>query len=289
MTPAEALDFASWAPGWLGLAFAVGMGIGCRSGGRGGPLVLEAPVVAHELQAPIDRHVTLHSPAIKQLRFLAFAGIIAGGIVGEVAARRLPVNVPAALIASAAAFTLAAVASAGLAMIVSGRRVGWFMANVVAAVLLIWSAIDIVAKTTTSPATLLAQIAFWPIHFRAIDAARRRRWPWSVVIVGYLILGGMSVEAALRRAGLGVPAALRRDLAGRAHRRAAPPPALARDTALSSLDPPSRRSGRLLPAPVETRTAERLSLPRRSRCAHRLVWAGRRTCRSAPCGGASPR
>jgi hypothetical protein len=40
LTSSEALDFAAWAPGWLGLAFAVGMGIGCRSGGRGGPLVL---------------------------------------------------------------------------------------------------------------------------------------------------------------------------------------------------------------------------------------------------------
>ncbi len=67
-------------------------------------------------------------------------------------------------------------------MIISGRRVGWFMANVVAAVLLIWSVVDIVAKTTTSPATMLAQIAFWPIQFRpiafvgiALAVCRRRR------------------------------------------------------------------------------------------------------------------
>ena len=201
LTPAEALDFAAWAPGWLGLAFAVGMGIGCRSGGRGGPLVLEAPVVAHELQAPIDRNAALHGPAIKQLRFLAFAGIIAGGIIGEVAARRLPVNIPAALAACAAAFTVAALAGAGLAMIISGRRTGWMMANVVATVLVLWSVVDIIAKTTTSPATMLAQIAFWPIQFRPI-AFVGIALALAVVAVGYATLGGMSIEAALRRAGL---------------------------------------------------------------------------------------
>jgi hypothetical protein len=93
------------------------------------------------------------------------------------------------------------VASAGLAMIISGRRVGWFMANAVAAVLLIWSGIDILAKTTTSPATMLAQIAFWPIHFEPI-ALVGVALALALVVAGYFILGGMSVEAALRRAGL---------------------------------------------------------------------------------------
>lgn len=201
LTQAEALDFAHWAPGWLGLAFAVALGIGCRSGGRGGPLVLEAPVVAHELQAPVDRNATLHSPAIKQLRFLAFAGIVAGGIVGEVAARRLPISIPAALAACAVSFALAALASAGTAMVVSGRRVGWFAANVVAALLIAWSVVDAVLKTTTSPATMLAQISFWPIDFRPIGIVGAVL-ALLVVVVGYFTLGGMSVEAALRRAGL---------------------------------------------------------------------------------------
>ena len=42
-------------PMWLGLLVAVAVGIGLRSGGRGGPLVLEAPVVMHELNAPVSR------------------------------------------------------------------------------------------------------------------------------------------------------------------------------------------------------------------------------------------
>jgi hypothetical protein len=201
LTTAEALDFASWAPPWLGFAFAVGIGIGCRSGGRGGPLVLEAPVVAHELQAPIERSSVLHSPAVKQLRFLVFAGVIAGGIVGEVAARRLPVNLAAAIIASAAAFALAGVAGAGIAMIVSGRRVGWFAANALAAVIVAWSIVDVALETTTSPVTMLAQLAFWPLEFRPI-ALVGVALALALAVVGYFTLGGMSLEAALRRAGL---------------------------------------------------------------------------------------
>jgi hypothetical protein len=201
LAPEAAVEFATWAPGWLGLVFAIAVGIGLRSGGRGGPLVLEAPVVVHELQAPVDRAAVLRTPVVKQLRFLGFAGIVAGGIVGEVAARRLPVNVAAAVAASAAAFALAAVAAAGAAMIVSGRRIGWMFANVVAALLVGWSVVDIATDGTTSPFTCLAQLAFWPIEFRALALVGVAV---AVIAVGtgYVMRRGISVEAALRRAGL---------------------------------------------------------------------------------------
>ncbi|MSX95753.1 MAG: hypothetical protein F2739_04345, partial [Actinobacteria bacterium] len=92
LTNAEALQFADEAPMWLGLGFAIAIGIGLRSGGRGGPLVLEAPVVMHELNAPVPRESVVRGPAIKQLRFMAFAGAVIGAIIGEVSAHRLPVN-----------------------------------------------------------------------------------------------------------------------------------------------------------------------------------------------------
>jgi hypothetical protein len=201
LAPSEALDFATWAPAWLGLVFAVGLGIGARSGGRGGPLVLEAPVVVHELQAPIERTAALRTPAVKQLRFLAFAGVIVGGIVGEVAARRLPVNVAAAIVASAATFALASVAGAGVAMIVSGRRIGWFPSNALAALVVGWSVLDIVFDATTSPLTLLAKLAFWPIEVEPI-ALIGVVVAIALVGLGYLTVGGLSIESALRRAGL---------------------------------------------------------------------------------------
>ena len=69
LTNEEALRFANEAPMWLGLGFAIAIGVGLRSGGRGGPLVLEAPVVMHELNAPVPRESVVRGPAIKQLRF----------------------------------------------------------------------------------------------------------------------------------------------------------------------------------------------------------------------------
>jgi hypothetical protein len=201
LSDAEAVDFATWGPAALGLVFALAVGIGLRSGGRGGPLVLEAPVVAHELQAPLDRGVVLRSPALKQLRFLAFAGALVGAIVGEVAARRLPVNVVAAIACGAATFALAAVLAAGVAMIASGRRLGWGAANVLAAVVLAWSAVDLVLEARTSPLSLLADLAFWPIEVRP-DAAVGIVVAVVVPLLGLRWVGGISIEGAVRRAGL---------------------------------------------------------------------------------------
>jgi hypothetical protein len=197
----EAADFANQAPMWLGLAFAVAVGVGLRSGGRGGPLVLEAPVVMHELSAPVPRSEVVRGPAIKQLRFLAFSGAVVGAIIGELAARRLPVNPVASIVCTAIAFALAGVLASATAMAVSGRRVRWWPANGLALAIVLWSAIDVVTKHQTSPMTLLANIAFWPITFRILAIVA------VVLVVGIVVLalrriGDLSIEHALRRAGL---------------------------------------------------------------------------------------
>ena len=201
LTDAEALTFATEAPAWLGLLFAVAAGIGLRSGGRGGPLVLEAPVVMHELNAPVPRAEVVRAPAIKQLRFMAFCGAVVGAIIGEVAAHRVPVNPAAAIAACALSFALAGVLSSAVALAASGRRLRWWPANLLAAVLIAWSALDIVVGVTTSPFTLLAQISFWPIVFRALALV-------PVVLIALVVwaglsrIGDLSIEHALRRAGL---------------------------------------------------------------------------------------
>jgi hypothetical protein len=197
----EALAFARDRTALLGAVFAVVVAVGLRSGGRGGPLVLEAPVVVHELGAPVDRAAALRTPALKQLRFLAFAGAVTGGIVGEVAARRMPVQVPAAIACCAAAGALAAVAAAGAAMVLSGRRVGWWTANVLAVAVVAWSGVDLALGTRTSPLTLLAELAFWPIELR-LTALIGVATAVALAVAGVLGIAGISVEAAMRRAGL---------------------------------------------------------------------------------------
>ncbi len=198
---ADAATFAREAPMWLGLGIAVAVGIGLRSGGRGGPLVLEAPVVMHELNAPVPRAEVVRSPAIKQLRFLAFAGAVAGAIVGELAARRLPVNIAAAVACCALTFALAGVLASATAMAASGRRLRWWPANALAVVVIGWSVLDVVTKHTTSPLTMLADIALWPITFRAVGVV-------GLVLVAVVVvlalsrIGDLSIEHAMRRAGL---------------------------------------------------------------------------------------
>ncbi len=201
LSVAEAMDVANVAPAVLGLVFAVALGIGLRSGGRGGPLVLEAPVVAHELAAPVRRRDVLRGPALKQLRFLAFVGTVVGAIIGEVSARRLPVNVAATMACCAVTFALVAMLAAGAGMALSGRRVGWWQANAVAAVVLAWSGIDVVAGIKTSPLTLLGELAFWPLELRPI-ALVGVGVALAVIALGLVGIGDISVEAAGRRAGL---------------------------------------------------------------------------------------
>ena len=201
LTNEEALQFANEAPMWLGLGFAIAIGIGLRSGGRGGPLVLEAPVVMHELNAPVSRASVVRRPAIKQLRFMAFAGTVIGAIIGEVAAHRLPVNPAVAIACGGLAFALAGMLASATALAASGRRLRWWPANFLAAGIIGWSVLDVLGKRTTSPFTLLADIAFWPIEFRALAL-------FSVVLVGVAVwlglsrIGDLSIEHALRRAGL---------------------------------------------------------------------------------------
>lgn len=201
LSPAEQQTFLDNAVPWLGLAFALAVAIGMRSGGRGGPLTLEAASVQHELMAPIPYGVTLREPALKQLRFLAFAGMSVGACVGVLAMRRFPENPIAIVAACAFGFALASTLAVATAMIFSGQRVGRRVSNVLAVLILAWSAADIALGTTTSPLTLLASLSFAGISFDPLSLV-------TVVLVSAAIgvaivgLGGISIDDARRRAGL---------------------------------------------------------------------------------------
>ena len=196
-----AAQLASKGPGWLGLGFALAFAFGLRSGARGGPLTVEPATVQHELLAPIDRGATLRGPAFKQLRFLAFCGAIVGGVVGILASHQVPANPALTTICSAAAFAIAATGASATAMAMSGRRIGIWVANGLALVLLAWSAADASLGTQTSPLTWLGSLAFWELAFTPLAIV-------SVVLVALIAfvglrgLGGTSIEEARRRAGL---------------------------------------------------------------------------------------
>jgi len=188
-------------PAVLGAVFALGLFFALRSGARGGPLTLEAPAVFHELLAPVARSRSLRAPAVKQIRFMAFSGAVVGAAVGYLGARRLPEDSLLATVTTAAAFSVAAVGAVGVAMVVSGRRWGIWVANGLGVVLLAWSAADVAAGTTTSPASLLGTLALSGLDPSPLAVAGVALFV-AAAVLGVAGVGGTSIEAARRRASL---------------------------------------------------------------------------------------
>jgi hypothetical protein len=186
---------------YVGAAAALAFAIGLRSGGRGGPLVVEAADVRHVLMAPVDRRTALWGTAIRQFRFMLLIGGGAGAVAGLLAFRRLP-GAPFAWVVCGVVVGVAAVVGGfGMAMLVSGLRLGRWIGGSLSLLVLAWSALDIVQQSVTSPASLLGQLALWPLKVHVVDVL-------GVVValafvpVGFSLIGGTSLEASERRAGL---------------------------------------------------------------------------------------
>ncbi len=192
---------ASRGPAFVGLAAAVALVIGLRSGGRGGPLALEAPDVRHVLLSPVDRAAALRGPAFHQLRFLTFAGVATGAVAGQLALRRLPGN-GAAWVACGAAFGLMVTALGyGAALTVSGRRLPSWPGTVFGGLLVAWSVANATGHGPTAPATFAGRLALWPLHFDAV-ALLPVALAAALVVAGLFGMAGVSLEAAERRTSL---------------------------------------------------------------------------------------
>lgn len=201
LSPGQVADIRTYGGAVVGLAVALVFAIGMRSGGRGGPLVVEAADVRHVLLAPIDRSVALRGPAIRQLRFLVLIGGGAGAIIGLLALRRVP-GTPGAWLACGAIVGASTVSAGfGLAMIVSGRRFGRWWGGLLALAVLGWSAADVNWHLVTSPASLLGRLALWPLAVHPLDLVGLLI-AVAAVAAGLAVAGGTSLEASERRASL---------------------------------------------------------------------------------------
>ncbi|HUS60564.1 MAG TPA: hypothetical protein VMY34_00100, partial [Acidimicrobiales bacterium] len=110
-------------PGWLGGVAAFALALGLRSGSRGGPLALERAEVRHVLLAPVDRTSALRTPAIRQLRFLVFVGMLVGGVAGNLASNRLPGNSLSWIATGVLAGVTTVGLSVGAALVAAGLRI----------------------------------------------------------------------------------------------------------------------------------------------------------------------
>jgi hypothetical protein len=201
LSPSSLTKLADQGPAAIGLLIAVTVAFGLRSGGRGGPLTLEAPVVQHELMAPVPRDAVVRGPAIKQIRFMAFSGLIVGAVVGMLTGRQLPGGVGSPMLFGALTGALTAILAVGTAMLTSGRRLAWWVANAIAIVVLAWSVVDVLAKVRTSPLTWLGGLAFWNIRVTPV-ALIGAALALGIGVAGVLGVGALSIDAARRRAGL---------------------------------------------------------------------------------------
>ncbi len=188
-------------PAVAGVAFAVAVAVGLRSGGRGGPLAIEAADVSHVLMAPVDRAAALRGPAWRQLRFGTVAGFGTGAVAGLLAFRRLSGSAPEWVACGALVGALAVAGGLGAAMIVSGRRGHRWLGTAAGAAVIAWSALDVAADARTSPATLLGEAALWPLRFAPL-AVVGIAVAIALALVGLACVGGTSIEAAERRATL---------------------------------------------------------------------------------------
>jgi hypothetical protein len=191
-------------PAALGVAIALTLLAGLRSGARGGPLAIEPAEVQYVLLAPIDRGVALRPAALGQLRIAAGAGAVLGAIVGSFAFRRLPGS-PVEWIACLALF--GALFGAGFlaaALFACGHRLRPYLATALGLALLAWSAADLALDLTTSPATLLGELGTLPLQGgpEAVLSAVGGAALLALLAAGLLGVGGVRLEAALRRARL---------------------------------------------------------------------------------------
>src|SRR3954452_1394740 len=155
---------ATRGPAVLGLAVALLVAAGVRSGARGGPLALQPPDVHQILLAPIDRRLALRGPALAQLRTRLFFGAVAGAVVGNLAFRRLPGKPGAWVACGVAFFAFAAAAGIGAALLASGRRLAPRAALAAGALVVAWSAADWAFHVTSSPLTMLGRLGLAPVE-----------------------------------------------------------------------------------------------------------------------------
>ncbi len=195
---AATADVRRVGPALLGVLIALVVAFGLRSGSRGGPIALEAAEVRYVLLAPVDRNVALRQPARRQLRFSVFAGSVIGAVIGLLAFRRFA-GPPLEWIACGAVVgTATALAMTGAAMLASGRRVGKGLASLLGVPLLVWSLVDALLGSVTSPTSFLGQVALWPLDRRPVSALVLGL-PVVIAGVGLSSVGGLSLEAAERR------------------------------------------------------------------------------------------
>jgi hypothetical protein len=200
LSAAQAADVAEHGPAILGMVAVLAFALGLRSGSQGGPLALEPADVVHVMSAPVPRRASLTRPAVQRLRSAAFAGAVAGAVLGQLAGRRLP-GTELAWFGSGLLFGLnVGLLWAACALVAHGLRLPLRWATVFGIVGIAWQGAAI-ATGIPGPANLDGGLALW---------GWEQHWPDLLALVitagacalGLALLERTSLEALARRSGL---------------------------------------------------------------------------------------
>ena len=201
LTPEQVDDLLQHGPAWLGVLASFVVAVGLRSGSFGGPLALERAEVRHVLLAPVDRATAVRGPAIRRLRFLLFAGSVAGGVAGQFAHHRIEGDTLAWIATGALAGATLAALFAGTAFLASGVRLRPWIATVLGVVLVGLSLANATGSLGWGPGEPFGELVLWPLRWSALGLV-----PIGAAIVllvaGLARIGHTSLEAAERRSHL---------------------------------------------------------------------------------------
>lgn len=197
-----ARDVATFGPGWLGVALALAIAMGLRSGARGGPLTLEDSDVRHVLLAPVRRERVLLRPAVQKVRSIVFATAAAGAVAGQLAGRRLPGTSMGWAWSGVLWGGTAGAMFVAMALIAHGLRLrGWTASALGGAVIAwqFWSALP--EARFSGPADLHGGLALWGERIRPMEVLPAIMAA-LLVVVGLALLSRQSLEALARRSTL---------------------------------------------------------------------------------------
>ena len=200
VSDAVAADVLSHGPAVLGLLVAFAFMAGVRGGAQGGPVALEAADVVYVMLAPIDRRRALWKPAVQRLRSAVFTGAMAGGVIGQLAGRRLPGSTIAWFGSGALYGANLAAVWVGAALLAHTLRVPRWLATALGLVGVAWQAAA-VTWGVVGPFDLDGSLTLWGWRVRGIDVLALAG-ALAMVVVGMALLRRLSLDALARRSAL---------------------------------------------------------------------------------------
>lgn len=203
LTPSELANVTRHGPNALGLATALIVFLGLRSGANGGPVAVEDADVRHVLLAPVSRGIALRHPSIARLRSAAFSGAVAGAIAGQLASRRMPTGSLGNWALWGAAYgALTGALFVIAALIVHGLGIHRSIVTIAATALVAWqAAVTFSESDMPGPFDSVGSLALTPL---------RTQWVDFIAVAVILVLAALSItlisrlslEALARRSSL---------------------------------------------------------------------------------------